>query len=555
MDNEQLNESKAGFFKKQFQPQKTTNQKIFNIVFGIFLLLLCFYLDSVVFKSEDSILTALFVAFKPFAYLFGFFSMAYFALWFNYREKLLRKIGMVGGALAFLLLFSNVGAARHYLVSLKTHGGNYVTAENGGGGIINANRTQANEWEVFTLLDLNEGELEDGDKVAIKTMNGSFFSAVNGGGDNVFADKRTLLEWETFYIERKTSIPAGKRIGASDFVAFRSVNNYYLTALNGGGAQINAKTKTFGNDQKFLLQRRGEPSAGTLSGPFTATQMILRGVVGLDDSGRTSGDFNLCTNAYFGENFPNCYLKHEGTDFLLAGHLLAQTLGSIDVYTVAGGKVIGVFDGNTDKCFYKPSKPNSKSEDVIFCANDARDGREFISEVSDANSVIIMQDDSIVAYYYHLKKNSTSVVKGQRIECGQLVGKIGSSGISSAPHFHLTLLRVKDTATVPSTDLDFRNIGTNRAVADFINPYKPMLWQELGGVVPKKTCNSYVEGASSTCGLGQPCPNNLCRPGLVMKDGVCKKIGIVLNKPCDGNQLCLPGLQCSGGVCKLPGKP
>ncbi len=474
-------------------------------------------------------------------------------------RKVFRQIGYIGGVFICLFVFSSVVAARHYLVSLKTRNGNYLTAENGGGGIINANRLRANEWEIFTLLDLNEGELEDGDKVAVKTINGSFFSAVNGGGDNVFADKRAPLEWETFYIERKMG-GGDKKIGERDFIALRSINNYYLSAPNGGGVQVNAKTKTFGVDEKFFLERRGEPSPGKLSGPFTAPQMIFRGVVGNDESGRTTGDFFDCKNFYFGNTFPNCYLNHEGTDFMLFGHLLTQLGGSIDIYTVAAGKVVAVADGNTDKCFYKPSKPDSK--DVIFCANDVRDGREFISEVKDANMVAVLQDDGLIAYYFHLKRNSIVLRKNQRVECGQLVGKIGSSGISSAPHFHLTLARIRHDQPFPATnpntqdpDAEFKNASFNRTLAGYLNPYEPMLWINLSGVIPKKTCNSYIEGASPTCGLGQSCPSNICQLGMVIKDGVCKRIGVLPNKPCDENQLCGPGLECSGGVCKLPRKP
>lgn len=471
------------------------------------------------------------------------------------KTKILQRISLVSAAVFVLLLFSGECAARHYVISLKTRLGNYVTAENGGGGIINANRTRANEWETFTLLDLNEGELEDGDRVAIKTTGGNFFSAVNGGGGDVFADKTALLGWETFFIERKSS-RTDKGIRDRDLVALRSMNNYYLSVPNGGGSQVNVKPKTFGNDERFVLEKKGEPSAGRLSGPFTAPWMILRGVVGIDESANTEGDFNDCKNGYFGDKFPNCYGGHEGTDFMLFGHLLTQLAGSIDVYTVAAGKVVATADGNTDKCFYKPSKPDADSKDVIFCANDVRDGKKFISDVKDANMVAVLQDDGIIAYYYHLKRNSVVLKKDQRVECGQLVGKVGSSGVSSAPHFHLTLARIKADQSFPATkpntpdpDAEFKNASVNRTLADYLNPYKPMLWENLSGVIPKKTCNSYVEGASPTCSLGQPCPNNLCQFGLVMKDGVCKRIGVLPNKPCDGNQLCGLGLECKDNKC------
>jgi hypothetical protein len=230
---------------------------------------------------------------------------------------------------------------------------------------------------------------------------------------------------------------------------------------------------------------------------------------------------------------------------------------------------VAVVDGNTDKCFFKPNKPTSKGEEFIFCV----DEKEVSNEAKDANFVAILQDDGVIAYYFHLKKHSIVLKEDQRVESGQLVGKVGSSGISSVPHFHLTLQRIKPFHELqvakdfnnneiaprfkkfPQSADDFKIAAGWRAVAKIINPYSPMLWMDLDGVMPKKTRHSYAAGAAPTCSLGQPCPNNLCQPGLVMKDGVCKKVGILPNKPCDQNQICGPGLECNGETCKLPPPP
>jgi len=49
-------------------------------------------------------------------------------------------------------------------VTLRTAvGGKYVVAENGGGGVVNANRDSASTWETFSLYDLNGGALVSGD--------------------------------------------------------------------------------------------------------------------------------------------------------------------------------------------------------------------------------------------------------------------------------------------------------------------------------------------------------------------------------------------------------
>lgn len=414
-----------------------------------------------------------------------------------------------------ILLTTNITFARHFSVTLKSINGSFVTAENGGGGQVNANRSSAGAWETFTLLDLNEGELEAGDAVAIKTVNGNFFSAINGGGDKLLADKNALVTWETFYIERMTRRTSDNLVKDGDRVAFRTMNKNYLSALDGGGREVNAKPIGVGNNEMFLIRLNNEISAGKLSGPFTAPQMIIRPVVGVDDLARTDGDIKLCKNNYFGQNFPNCYRGHEGTDFGLVGHVITQLVGSIDVYSVAGGKVVAKADGNTDLCFYRipPPPANSPAQDFVFCINDKNNAKE-------ANFVAILQDDGVIAYYYHLKRDSIAVNVGDRINCGQFLGKVGSSGISSAPHMHLTLQRMKRDANFPKTPDDFKNAAGNRSVADIINPYSPMLWVELIANVPKKVCGDNKDGG----GEGKPCRIvTQCPFGNICKDGKCQK--------------------------------
>lgn len=53
--------------------------------------------------------------------------------------------------------------------------------------------------------------------------------------------------------------------------------------------------------------------------------------------------------------------------------------------------------------------------------------------------VKVKQDDGLVCYYWHLKKNSTVVSVGERIEKGQKLGLSGNTGLSTGPHLHLEL--------------------------------------------------------------------------------------------------------------------
>lgn len=455
-----------------------------------------------------------------------------------------KKVEILFMLFGLICVFSTVSEARHFSVSLKSINGKFVAAENGGGGDVNANRPNAREWETFILLDLNEGELETNDPVAIKTINGNFFSAINGGGDKLLADKTALVTWETFYIERVTVRNENKLIKDGDRIAFKTWNKKYLSALDGGGREVNAKGNSVGNNEMFTITLK-EPQNEKLSGPINATQMIIRPVVGVDDLARTEGDIKFCRNNYFGENFPNCYRGHEGTDFGLIGHVVTQLVGSVDVFAVASGKVVAKADGNTDLCFYKipPPPAGSRASDFVYCINDKNDAKE-------ANFVAILQDDGVIAYYYHLKKDSIAINVGDRVDCGKYLGKIGSSGISSAPHLHLTLQRIKSDTDFPKNAEEFKNAGGKCSQANIINPYSPMLWMELSNQVPKKICG----GTTASGEEGNPCRNvTECKLGLVCQSGKCEKPTLPnITPPGCGN--CPPLTECKDGKC-VPKRP
>ena len=55
------------------------------------------------------------------------------------------------------------------------------------------------------------------------------------------------------------------------------------------------------------------------------------------------------------------------------------------------------------------------------------------------NTVTVAQNDGNRVYYGHLKTNSAVVEPGQQVAKGELLGQVGSSGCSTAPHLHLEL--------------------------------------------------------------------------------------------------------------------
>lgn len=127
----------------------------------------------------------------------------------------------------------------------------------------------------------------------------------------------------------------------------------------------------------------------------------------------------ICTD-YKGDNFPQCYDEHRGSDFLLQGGFEQMDNGSAEVVAAAEGIVIYMEDGNYDHCHGDP-----KTLDVSC------DGYPM-----KANKVIILHKDGLTSHYHHFMKDSIVVKVGDYVECGQKLGLVGSSGYSTVPHIH-----------------------------------------------------------------------------------------------------------------------
>lgn len=125
--------------------------------------------------------------------------------------------------------------------------------------------------------------------------------------------------------------------------------------------------------------------------------------------------------------FPYCYDAHEGTDFMLIDGFAMMDAGSADVVAAAPGTVISVEDDNYDRCH-----ANILTQE-IDC-----DGHLMVG-----NHVKIRHEDGSETWYWHFMKDSIVVQVDDVVSCGEVLGKIGSSGYSSGPHLHFEV-RVPD---------------------------------------------------------------------------------------------------------------
>ncbi|HOC99401.1 MAG TPA: M23 family metallopeptidase [Myxococcota bacterium] len=120
------------------------------------------------------------------------------------------------------------------------------------------------------------------------------------------------------------------------------------------------------------------------------------------------------------ENFPFCYDAHDGTDFMLIDGFSMMDSGSAQVVAAADGTVIATEDGNYDRCH-----ADIVTQDVTCDGYPMR-----------GNYVKLRHSDGMETWYWHFKKDSIQVEVDQQVKCGDVLGLVGSSGYSSAPHLH-----------------------------------------------------------------------------------------------------------------------
>jgi hypothetical protein len=110
-----------------------------------------------------------------------------------------------------------------YTTAFQSIGGYFVVAEDGGGDVVNANRTAIGSWETFTLIDLNGGTLDNGDLVNIRSVNGYYVVAEGGGDDVVNANRTVAQTWETFRIMK---VGGTGTIHSGDAISLQAYNGW-----------------------------------------------------------------------------------------------------------------------------------------------------------------------------------------------------------------------------------------------------------------------------------------------------------------------------------------
>jgi hypothetical protein len=145
------------------------------------------------------------------------------------------------------------GASLPRRIQLRTiQDGTWVSADQGGGGGVTADRAVNSIWETFEIIDLNGGDLQSGDPVALRTFDHvHYLQAAGGGGSSVNATPTAVGPWERFTILKQGG--GSRIIFEGDWIALQASSGHYVTAENGGGpgSVVNANRVAIGAWETF----------------------------------------------------------------------------------------------------------------------------------------------------------------------------------------------------------------------------------------------------------------------------------------------------------------
>ncbi|WJX30489.1 hypothetical protein P8452_19019 [Trifolium repens] len=150
---------------------------------------------------------------------------------------------------------------------LSTKFQKYLTAENGGGANIVANRASASTWETFPLWRVNETFFN------FRVLNKQFLGISNQGGNKIVAVSNSPSNQETFQIIRNTDDPLKIRIRASNGLFLQVQSETIVTAdYQGTTSWADSDPSVF--RMKIVRTLQGEYQLTNGLGPVKAPQVL-----------------------------------------------------------------------------------------------------------------------------------------------------------------------------------------------------------------------------------------------------------------------------------------
>jgi hypothetical protein len=133
-------------------------------------------------------------------------------------------------------------------------------------------------------------------------------------------------------------------------------------------------------------------------------------------------------------------------------------------YSIWGREVLAVGDGLVVDMGDKfPEKP--MSDPTKFVQPGYSIG--VVKEMAAGNYVVIDHLNGEYSVYCHLQEGSIRVRKGDRVNKGMVIAKVGNTGNSSAPHLHFQLTDSPNFFTANGLPMMFENVPARAMIVDY----------------------------------------------------------------------------------------
>ena len=182
--------------------------------------------------------------------------------------------------------------------------------------------------------------------------------------------------------------------------------------------------------------------------------VAVNGCCGADSIHRSSS-LSVNGGIYFAQRFAIDWMRLDE-----AGRFVHGDPADVHNYDSYGADVLAVADGTVVETL------NDLDDQK---AGTLPDPKTITLQNVDGNHIVMNLGDGVFAFYAHLQKNSVRVSPGERVKRGQILGKLGNTGNTSAPHLHFHLM--EGTSVLGSNGIPYQidsfSITGRVSAADF----------------------------------------------------------------------------------------
>jgi Peptidase family M23 len=154
--------------------------------------------------------------------------------------------------------------------------------------------------------------------------------------------------------------------------------------------------------------------------------VALNGCCEVESAAHRTSSLACNGKIYYAQRFAIDWMRLDDAGFFAQGEA-----SEVKNYADYGANILAVADGKVVDLL------NSLEDQV---PGQLPDRKTITLANVDGNHVVLDLGDGVFAFYGHMQKNSVTVDLGQRVHRGQVLGKLGNTGNTSAPHLHFHLM-------------------------------------------------------------------------------------------------------------------